>query len=430
MGRGAVRSDNPISRRATVPNGRIPQCLIARLVGRIENQRDIHHDVDEQRLWTNKAAQVLTVFSETHGQRPTGLNQNLVQLFVVGQTVPRAIRVQEDEAQVMHVAIVLPVFQQPGIVFSLLPPNGIATSQMELPHHAGQKTAGPIGPQLALVTPAAIDRVDRKEVGMTLCQRGNLPLGEFQCLRVPLDAILVSYFWLDRHDVLDLEGLLNCKRSQPENRLPWETRTVTRNRSAHQSGTLSRHVCLTVHAIGAIHLSVSTPPILHVVLHQPDIPQNTGNVGRTCLAVGAHLWLVRPLGFQVDAKHLRRAGLDYWKHVPYRVVDHWDALQEQLAGRRFWFFSKKATRLFTDVSYSHGDVLVFGSETRGLPDSLLERYPDRAVRIPIGGPVRSLNLASSVAVAVYESLRQWNWQGEQDGDWSAERERDPSGGPP
>ena len=146
-------------------------------------------------------------------------------------------------------------------------------------------------------------------------------------------------------------------------------------------------------------------PRLHIVLHQPEIPQNTGNIGRTCVAVDAKLWLVRPLGFRIDTHHLRRAGLDYWNHLDWEVVDDWADLQEKLPGR-YWFFSKSATRLYTDVLFEPGDVLVFGSETQGLPNSLMP--PESTLRIPIAGPVRSLNLSTSVGIAAYEPIRQWN----------------------
>lgn len=152
---------------------------------------------------------------------------------------------------------------------------------------------------------------------------------------------------------------------------------------------------------------MSAEPVLHVVLYQPEIPQNTGNVGRSCLAAGAHLWLVRPLGFRLDQKHLRRAGLDYWQHVGCDVVDHWESLYQQLAGRRFWYLSKSARRAYTEVRFAPGDVLVFGSETQGLPASMLDQHADQSLRIPIRSPVRSLNLASAVAVVVFEALRQF-----------------------
>lgn len=148
-------------------------------------------------------------------------------------------------------------------------------------------------------------------------------------------------------------------------------------------------------------------PCLHIVLHQPEIPHNTGSVGRTCVAVGAKLWLVRPLGFRVDDYYLRRAGLDYWERLEWEVVDDWDALLTRLPAREPYYFTKTARRSFLEPSYERGDVLVFGSESRGLPESLLAAHAERTLRIPIRDAVRSLNLSNSVAIAAYEALRQW-----------------------
>src|SRR5687768_11357051 len=112
-------------------------------------------------------------------------------------------------------------------------------------------------------------------------------------------------------------------------------------------------------------------PLLHIVMYQPEIPYNAGSVGRTCLAVGAKLWLVRPLGFRVDDYYLRRAGLDYWEKLVWEVVDDWPSLLSALPNARRWLFTKKATRSYLDVAYEPGDVLVFGSESAGLPDRML-----------------------------------------------------------
>ncbi|MBN1851854.1 MAG: tRNA (cytidine(34)-2'-O)-methyltransferase [Pirellulales bacterium] len=149
-------------------------------------------------------------------------------------------------------------------------------------------------------------------------------------------------------------------------------------------------------------------PTLHVVLYQPEIPSNTGSVGRTCVAVGAKLWLVRPLGFRVDDYHLRRAGMDYWQQLAWEVVDDWPSLVRKLPQKKHWYFTKKATRSYWTTSYEPGDVLVFGSESQGLPDTLLWPDPSRCLRIPVQQDVRSLNLSNCVAVAVYEVQRQWN----------------------
>ena len=146
---------------------------------------------------------------------------------------------------------------------------------------------------------------------------------------------------------------------------------------------------------------------MHIVLYQPEIPYNAGSVGRTCVAVGARLWLVRPLGFQIDDRRLRRAGLDYWQHLRWAAVDDWDALKQRLPNQRFWFFSKKAETCYTDVKFEADDVLVFGSESQGLPQSLLQAAANRCLRIPIHPEARSLNLSVSVAVIAFEARRQW-----------------------
>jgi tRNA (cytidine/uridine-2'-O-)-methyltransferase len=146
--------------------------------------------------------------------------------------------------------------------------------------------------------------------------------------------------------------------------------------------------------------------MLHIVLHEPEIPDNTGNVGRTCVALGAKLWLVRPFGFQLDDRRLRRAGLDYWQHLEWEAVNDWASLLKQLGQRRLWFFTKRAQRPYTDAAFSADDALVFGSESRGLPPSLLAAEPSRCLRIPMAEEARSLNLAVSVGIAAYEAVRQ------------------------
>ncbi|MEN0110192.1 MAG: tRNA (cytidine(34)-2'-O)-methyltransferase [Planctomycetota bacterium] len=147
-------------------------------------------------------------------------------------------------------------------------------------------------------------------------------------------------------------------------------------------------------------------PWLHVVLHEPEIAYNTGSVGRTCVALGAKLWLVRPLGFTIDDRQLRRAGLDYWAHLAWEAVEDWAALCERLPVERAWCFTKFADRSYADAEFRRGDVLVFGSESRGLPDSIHAAAAGRRLRIPTRPEVRSLNLSNSVAIAGYEALRQ------------------------
>lgn len=147
-------------------------------------------------------------------------------------------------------------------------------------------------------------------------------------------------------------------------------------------------------------------PRLHVVLVEPEIAANAGNVGRTCVAIGARLWLVRPLGFRVDDRHLRRAGLDYWSYLDWRVVDGLADVAESVGPDRLWSFSTRAGRPYTTGHYRAGDALIFGPESRGLPAGWLAEQGDRALRIPIRPEARSLNLAVAVAVAGFEAVRQ------------------------
>src|SRR5262249_19380612 len=151
-------------------------------------------------------------------------------------------------------------------------------------------------------------------------------------------------------------------------------------------------------------------PLLHVVLYQPEIPPNTGNIGRTCVAVGAKLWLVKPLGFQINEKQLRRAGLDYWPHLEWGAVENWKELTQKFAqalnGKRIWLQAKTASQPYTVAAFKKGDVLVFGSESAGLPPELLAQFADKALRIPMRGEVRSLNLSAAAAAVIYEAVRQ------------------------
>lgn len=147
--------------------------------------------------------------------------------------------------------------------------------------------------------------------------------------------------------------------------------------------------------------------VLNIVMVEPEIPQNAGNVARTCAVTGSKLHLVRPLGFEVSDKYLKRAGLDYWQYLD---ITYYDSIEEVMEkhynGKNFHFFSTKAKNIHSDVSYADGDFLVFGKETKGLPESLLEKHYDECVRIPMMGELRSLNLSNSICVGVYEALRQ------------------------
>ena len=145
---------------------------------------------------------------------------------------------------------------------------------------------------------------------------------------------------------------------------------------------------------------------MNIVLLEPEIPQNTGNIARTCAATGARLHLIRPLGFEIDDRRLKRAGLDYWFLMRYDVYENWGDFMAKNSGANLYFASTKAAKRYDQVQYREGDYLVFGKETRGLPETLLSQNYDRCVRIPMREGARSLNLANSVAVALYEALRQ------------------------
>ena len=145
----------------------------------------------------------------------------------------------------------------------------------------------------------------------------------------------------------------------------------------------------------------------NIVLVEPEIPQNVGNIARTCAVTDCALHLVRPLGFEITDKHLKRAGLDYWQ---YLKIYYYDSIEEVIEkfynGKNFKFFSTKSKLIHSDATYADGDFLVFGKETKGLPEPLLEKHYDECVRIPMMGKLRSLNLSNSVAIGVYEGLRQ------------------------
>ena len=151
-------------------------------------------------------------------------------------------------------------------------------------------------------------------------------------------------------------------------------------------------------------------PTLNIVLVEPEIPQNTGNISRTCAATGARLHLVGPMGFTIDDKKLKRAGLDYWHLLDITYYDSLDDFFSKNNGP-FFYFSTKAKHIHSEVAYPDGAYLVFGKETRGLPEDLLRDNPDSGVRLPMidNDAARSLNLSNTVAVGVYEVLRQWGY---------------------
>jgi len=152
--------------------------------------------------------------------------------------------------------------------------------------------------------------------------------------------------------------------------------------------------------------------MLHVVLVEPEIPQNTGNIARTCAATGSVLHLIGPLGFSIDDKHLKRAGLDYWSLLDVRYYDSYDEFESQNTCENKFFLTTKAKRCYTDADFTQDDCyLVFGKETAGLPKWLLDRNADKCLRIPMIDDARSLNLSNSVAIVVYEALRQRDFPG-------------------
>ena len=151
--------------------------------------------------------------------------------------------------------------------------------------------------------------------------------------------------------------------------------------------------------------------MINIVLVEPEIPMNTGNIARTCAATGSRLHLVRPLGFDISDKAVKRAGLDYWSMVDLQVYDSLEELFRQNPDPQVWLTTTKAARCYTDAAYTDGCWLFFGKETAGLPQGLLERYPERCVRLPMRENARSLNLANTVAAVTYEALRQMDFPG-------------------
>lgn len=154
--------------------------------------------------------------------------------------------------------------------------------------------------------------------------------------------------------------------------------------------------------------------MFHIVLVEPEIPQNTGNIARTCAATGAVLHLVEPLGFSITDKQLKRAGLDYWHLLDIRVYPDMDAFWKCNPGGPYYYLTTKAPRAYTQAHFADGAYLLFGKETRGLPEPMLQAHPERCLRIPMREGARSLNLSNSVAVTVFEALRQTEFAGLQE----------------
>ena len=149
---------------------------------------------------------------------------------------------------------------------------------------------------------------------------------------------------------------------------------------------------------------------IHVVLHEPEIPQNTGNIARTCAATGSSLHLIKPLGFSLDDKYMKRAGLDYWDLLDVHVYENLEEFYEKNPGARIYYFSKKARHVYTDVDYPNEVYLMFGKETKGIPVDVLKVHEQDTVRMPMREGLRSLNLSNAVAIGVYEVLRQHHFE--------------------
>lgn len=152
---------------------------------------------------------------------------------------------------------------------------------------------------------------------------------------------------------------------------------------------------------------------MHIVLHQPEIPANTGNIGRTCVATGTALHLIEPLGFHLDEKSIKRAGMDYWDKLDVTRYINYQEFQEKNPGAKIWYATTKARRLYTEADFSPGDYIMFGKESAGIPEELLVENEETCIRIPMLEEIRSLNLSNAVAIVLYEALRQTGFAGMQ-----------------
>lgn len=146
--------------------------------------------------------------------------------------------------------------------------------------------------------------------------------------------------------------------------------------------------------------------MLNIVLHEPEIPANTGNIGRTCVAANARLHLIEPLGFKINEKTLKRAGLDYWDRLNVTIYDNYADFLNKNQGAKIYMATTKAKRIYTEAAYEPDCYIMFGKESAGIPEEILIEHPDTAIRIPMFGDIRSLNLGNSVAIVLYEALRQ------------------------
>ena len=151
--------------------------------------------------------------------------------------------------------------------------------------------------------------------------------------------------------------------------------------------------------------------MLNIVLHEPEIPANTGNIGRTCVAAGARLHLIEPLGFRLDEKSLKRAGMDYWKDLYVTTYIDYEDFLEKNPGAKIYMATTKAEKIYTEVNYEPDCYIMFGKESAGIPEEILVKHKEESIRIPMVGDIRSLNLGNSVAIVLYEALRQNNFAG-------------------
>lgn len=145
---------------------------------------------------------------------------------------------------------------------------------------------------------------------------------------------------------------------------------------------------------------------MNIILHQPEIPQNTGNIGRTCVATGTSLHLIEPLGFRLDEKSIKRAGMDYWQHLDIHRYTNFEEFLEKNPGAKIWMATTKAKHTYSDVEFGENDFIMFGKESAGIPEEILVDHEDTCIRIPMLPTIRSLNLSNSVAIVLYEALRQ------------------------
>ena len=150
---------------------------------------------------------------------------------------------------------------------------------------------------------------------------------------------------------------------------------------------------------------------MHIVLHEPEIPANTGNIGRTCVATGTSLHLIEPLGFRIDEKSIKRAGMDYWEHLNVFTYINYADFCAKNPGAKIWYATTKAKHSYTDVQFGPDDYIMFGKESAGIPEEILVDHEESCIRIPMLSEIRSLNLSNSVAIVLYEALRQHNFKG-------------------